>query len=158
MTVPYILTLITFVPLVGAILVALIPKENVKAIKWTALAVSLIPLVLSVILWLSYSPTKPGGMAFEEIYEWIPALGVRYHVGADGLSIPLIFLTALLTTLSILYSFIINASSLPWTTSSSTFSGKSAWCRCTFSSASGAGLAASMRPSSSSSIPWPAVS
>jgi len=46
-------------------------------------------------------------MAFEEIYDWIPALGVRFHIGADGLSIPLIFLTALLTTLSILYSFII---------------------------------------------------
>jgi NADH-quinone oxidoreductase subunit M len=107
MTIPY-LSLITFVPLFGAVLVALLPKENVKAIKWTALIVSFIPLVLSALLWLSYSPDKAGGLAFEEIYSWIPALGVRFHVGADGLSIPLIFLTALLTTLSILYSFIIN--------------------------------------------------
>ena len=107
MTVPYLVTLITFVPLVGAILVALLPKENVKAIKWTALLVSLIPLLLSVILWYSYAPDKAGGMAFEEIYEWIPALGVRYHIGVDGLSIPFVFLTALLISLSILYSFII---------------------------------------------------
>lgn len=107
MTLPYLLTLITFVPLVGAILVALLPKENVRAIKWTALIVSLIPLVLSAILWWSYAPDKAGGLAFEEIYEWIPALGVRFHIGVDGLSIPFVFLTALLTTLSILYSFII---------------------------------------------------
>jgi NADH-quinone oxidoreductase subunit M len=107
MTVPYLVTLITFIPLVGAILVALLPKENVKAIKWTALIVSLIPLALSILLWYTYSPGKPGGMAAEEIYEWIPALGVRYHVGVDGLSIPFVFLTALLTTLSVLYSFII---------------------------------------------------
>jgi NADH-quinone oxidoreductase subunit M len=59
-------------------------------------------------MWLTYSPDKAGGMWFEEIYEWIPALGVRYHVGADGLSIPLIFLTALLTTVSVLYSFIVD--------------------------------------------------
>ena len=107
MTLPYLVTLITFIPLVGAILVALLPKENVNAIKWTAFVVSLIVLVLAGTLWLTYAPDKSGGMAFEEIYEWIPALGVRYHVGVDGLSIPLVFLTALLTSVSILYSFII---------------------------------------------------
>lgn len=108
MTIPYLLSLITFIPLVGAILVALIPKENVQAIKWTALIVSFVPLVLATVLWLSYAPANPGGLAFEEIYSWIPALGVTFHIGVDGLSIPLIFLTALLTTLSILYSFIVS--------------------------------------------------
>jgi NADH-quinone oxidoreductase subunit M len=43
-------------------------------------------------------------MHFEESYLWIPAIGVNYHVGVDGLSIPLVFLTALLTTLSLFYS------------------------------------------------------
>jgi len=107
MNLPY-LTLITFVPLAGAILVALIPKEKVKAIKWTALIVSLIPLALSSVVWWTYAPSKPGGMGFEEAYDWIPALGVAYHMGVDGLSIPLVFLTTLLTTVSILYSFIVN--------------------------------------------------
>ena len=105
MTVPYILTLIVFIPLAGAILVALLPKDNVKAIKWTALIVSFFPLVLSAIAWLTYAPIRPGDLYFQEMYQWIPALGVSYHVGADGLSLPLIFLTALLTSISILYSF-----------------------------------------------------
>jgi len=108
MEIPNILTLITFIPLVGAILVVLIPKENVSAIKWTALIVSLIPLGLSVVLWATYHPNAPGSLWFQEIYTWIPDLGVTYHLGVDGISIPLVFLTALLTTLSILYSFIIN--------------------------------------------------
>ena len=60
MTFPYLLTLITFIPLVGAVLVALLPRENVKAIKWTALIVSLIPLVLSVVMWAWYAPQQPG--------------------------------------------------------------------------------------------------
>jgi len=103
-----ILTLITFIPVLGMVLVLLIPRENVKAIKWTALLVSLIPLILSIVVWVTYRPSTAGGMWFEELYEWIPALGVRYHLGVDGISIPMVFLTALLTTLSLLYSFIVN--------------------------------------------------
>jgi NADH-quinone oxidoreductase subunit M len=102
-----ILTLITFIPLLGAILLLFIPRENEKAIRWTAVVVSLIPLALSILLWAGYSPKIVGGMAWEELYEWIPALGVRYHMGVDGISIPMIFLTALLTPLALIYSFII---------------------------------------------------
>ena len=102
-----ILTLITFIPLLGAILLLFIPKENEKAIRWTAVVVSLIPLALSVVVWAGYNPKVAGGMAWEELYEWIPAIGVRYHMGVDGISIPMVFLTALLTPLSLVYSFII---------------------------------------------------
>ena len=102
-----ILTLITFIPLLGAILLMFIPKENEKAIRWTSVVVSLIPLALSIILWAGYNPKVAGGMAWEELYEWIPAIGVRYHMGVDGISIPMVFLTALLTPLSLIYSFII---------------------------------------------------
>jgi len=102
-----VLTLITFFPLLGAILVSFIPKENERAIRWTSVAVSLVPLVLSIYVWWAYNPKVPGGLAFEELYEWIPAIGVRYHLGVDGISIPMVFLTALLTTLSLLYSFIV---------------------------------------------------
>jgi len=102
-----ILTLITFIPLLGAICVLFIPKENEQAIRWTSVGFSLIPLVLSIVLWAGYNPKVAGGMAWEELYEWIPAIGVRYHMGVDGLSIPMVFLTALLTPLSLIYSFII---------------------------------------------------
>jgi len=98
-----ILTVITFVPVIGAIVGLLIPKEQEKTIKWYSVAVSLIPLVLSIILWVTYD-NAAGGMQFVEKVPWIPTLGVTYHVGVDGISVPMIFLTALLSTLSLFYS------------------------------------------------------
>ena len=98
-----ILTVITFVPVIGAIVGLLIPKEQEKTIKWYSVAVSLIPLVLSIILWVTYDNVA-GGMQFVEKVPWIPTLGVTYHVGVDGISVPMIFLTALLSTLSLFYS------------------------------------------------------
>ena len=77
MTVPYIYAHRLHPPGRG-VLVALIPKENVKAIKWTALIVSFFPLVLSAIVWFTYAPETVRRHGFEELYEWIPALGVSY--------------------------------------------------------------------------------
>jgi len=99
-----ILTLITFTPILGSLIILLIPERNEKAIKWTALGISLIPLVLSIILWVNYDPSQPG-MQFEEDYRWFSAINSRYHLGVDGISVPMVFLTALLTPAAILYSF-----------------------------------------------------
>ena len=103
----WILTLITFIPLVGAIAILFLPKENARAIKWTALAFSLPPLVLSILLWIGYYHSK-GGMQYVIRAPWIPGINAQYYMGVDGISIPLIFLTTLLTTLSLIYSWIIN--------------------------------------------------
>lgn len=102
MTIPY-LSLITLVPVAGAILTLFIPRQREGAIKWFSILVSLVPLALSAYLWVSYDATL-GGPQFEERYDWIPAINVEYRMGVDGLSVPLIFLTALLTTLSLYYS------------------------------------------------------
>ena len=99
----YLLTIITFLPLVGAIVVLFIPSEREKEIKWTATLISLLPLVLSVLLWLTYDHAI-GGMQFEERAVWISSLNIHYHLGVDGISVPFVFLTALLTTLSLFYS------------------------------------------------------
>lgn len=104
----WVLTLITFVPLIGSIVVMLIPATNTALIKRFSVLWSLIPLVLSVWLaadyWLKFLAGGRAVMAYELKVAWIPALGVNYHVGADGFSVPLIFLTALLTTLGLYYS------------------------------------------------------
>ncbi|MFC2037307.1 NuoM family protein, partial [Chloroflexota bacterium] len=97
------LTVITFTPLLGALLILLIPKDEVRTIKNLAVGISFVPLVLAIYLWFAYN-MRMGGYQFEVLAEWIPAINVNYHVGADGLSIPLIFLTALLTTLCMIYS------------------------------------------------------
>jgi NADH-quinone oxidoreductase subunit M len=99
----YLLTFITFVPLIGVLLILLIPKEEERTIKRMSVGVSFVPLLLSIMLWFGYSQ-QAGGFQFETNAAWIPAIGVNYHVGADGLSIPLIFLTTLLTTLGLIYS------------------------------------------------------
>lgn len=98
-----ILTLITFIPLLGAVLVLFIPRENEGLIKRLSTVVSLFPLLLAIVLWLSYDQ-RIGGMQFEEMYAWIPTLAVNYHVGVDGISVPLVFLTTFLTALSLFYS------------------------------------------------------
>ena len=103
----WILTLITFVPLAGAVAILFIPREKHGAIKWTALIFSLPSLVLSILLWIWYDPSRTG-MQFVQRVRWIDALNVHYHMGVDGISVPLIFLTTLLTTLSLIYSWIIN--------------------------------------------------
>ena len=103
----WILTLITFIPLLGGLAILCIPRGKASAIKWTALVFSLPPLALSILLWIWYDPSIPG-MQFVQKVKWIEALNVHYYMGVDGISVPMIFLTALLTTLSLIYSWIIN--------------------------------------------------
>jgi NADH-quinone oxidoreductase subunit M len=103
MNLPGLLTIITFVPLLGAIVVLFIPSEKEKEIKWTATLLSILPLILSIALWLSYDGAK-GGMQFKESFSWIPSLNVFYQMGVDGISVPFVFLTTFLTTLSLFYS------------------------------------------------------
>jgi NADH-quinone oxidoreductase subunit M len=103
----WILTLITFIPLAGAITILFLPRGRASAIKVTALIFSLPSLALSVLLWMRYNPALPG-MQFVQKVPWIESLNVNYFVGVDGISVPFIFLTALLTTLCLIYSWIIN--------------------------------------------------
>jgi len=102
MNIPFLLTIILFTPLAGAILLMFLPRDD-ALIKRVSIAVSIIPLALSVVLWLGYNQST-GAMQFHELYAWIPALNVRYHLGVDGISIPFVFLTALLTKLALYYS------------------------------------------------------
>ena len=100
-----ILTIITFLPLVAAlVIVFLVPKKNEKAIihiaTWTALADFLLSLIP---LW-NYDPTN-GGFQFVEAHPWIRVLGVQYKVGVDGVSLLLVVLTTLLGFISILSSW-----------------------------------------------------
>jgi NADH-quinone oxidoreductase subunit M len=95
------LSLIVVLPIVGAVIVLLVPKGIITrfAAVW-----SLIPLALAAYLWFwLFNPNSPQ-MQFEETAMWISSINVRYHVGVDGLSIPLVFLTTLLTTLGPFYS------------------------------------------------------
>jgi NADH-quinone oxidoreductase subunit M len=102
-----ILSLVTFLPLASVIIILCLPRERYDWIRWISLLLSLFTLALSITLWivLDKSPAAAGMMQFEESVMWIEQIKVSYHMGVDGISVPLVFLTALLTTLSIIYSF-----------------------------------------------------
>src|SRR5205809_6072581 len=99
-----ILTLITFVPLVGAIVIAFLPRERPDLARFTALGTALLAWVFSLYMLIGFLPTHPG-FQFVEVADWIPAFGIQYKLGADGLSLVLVVLTTTLTWISILASF-----------------------------------------------------
>jgi len=88
-------------PLLSTILVFMTKNESL--IKWGSVLASLLPLGLSIYMLAGYNYAS-GEMAFVVNVPWIPAINSNIHLGADNLSLPLIFLTALLTTLSLYYS------------------------------------------------------
>jgi NADH-quinone oxidoreductase subunit M len=99
-----ILTVITITPLVGALVVAAIPSRYVDAIRWTALGFALAAWGLSLVLLAAFA-FGPAGFQFQESVDWIPAFGIQYKLGVDGLSILMVVLTTTLSWISILASF-----------------------------------------------------
>ncbi len=102
----HLLSLILFSPLIAALILWVLPREQVQLQKWTALILSLVPLTLSILLWFWFEPAKPG-FQFQEMAVWYSAVNSSYHVGVDGISLTMVLLTTLLTPLAILTSFTI---------------------------------------------------
>jgi len=103
------LTTILFLPALGAALVAFVFSSH-RLIRWTAAILTFIPLILSIILFINFdrSPMAEGLIQFEEKVLWIAPLNAHYHLGVDGLSLPLVILTAFLGFLAVLISWKIN--------------------------------------------------
>lgn len=102
-----ILSLVVFIPLLAAVVVLFLPRENERLIRLWSIIVSLIPLALTTYLMVNYYTShipNGGGMQYQVKLAWVPQLNSFYHLGADGLSVPLLFLTALLSTLGLYYS------------------------------------------------------
>jgi NADH-quinone oxidoreductase subunit M len=99
-----ILSLVTFIPLVGTIVVLMMSNENEKAIKAVSTVFSGVSFVFSVLLLIAFNRSIPG-FQFIERASWIPQINVWYYVGVDGISIMMVFLTALLSFVSVIASF-----------------------------------------------------
>ena len=98
------LTLITFLPIIGAILLAFFPKENEGAIKQTALAVAAADFLLSLSLWTNFDNSSHN-MQFGLNISWIESWGINYHIGLDGISLLLYVMTTFLTMICIIASW-----------------------------------------------------
>jgi NADH-quinone oxidoreductase subunit M len=102
-----ILTIILFFPALAALVLLCLPKDKVRWLRGAALGASLIPFLLSILLWLRFVPGLEG-YQFERQYAWYPEIQSTFHIGVDGLSLTMVLLTTLLTPIAILASFSIS--------------------------------------------------
>lgn len=100
----HLLSFILFFPTLAALIVLFVSGTRVRFIRWWTFGASLVPLLLTVLLWLQFNPTTTG-FQFEEKFPWYAALNSSYHLGVDGISLPMVLLTTLLAPLAILASF-----------------------------------------------------
>ncbi len=107
MAVVPLLTLIIALPLVGALLLLLVSNrdnQRERFIHVAALAVSLVEFALTLVLWARFDPTLADFQMVERV-DWIPAFGIQYALGVDGISLFLVVLTGFLTPLALLASW-----------------------------------------------------
>jgi NADH-quinone oxidoreductase subunit M len=98
-------TLAVFLPLAGALVMMLTPKENEDAHKAIALLSSVAVLGVLIAIAVVFDYDRAGTLQFEVDREWIPVIDSRYHLGIDGISLPLLLLTGLIVPLSVIYSW-----------------------------------------------------
>jgi len=94
-----ILSLAIFLPLAGALVIWLFVKGD-DAVRWSALLVAVVTFLVTLPLALSFD-TSTAHMQFEEFHPWITTFNINYQLGIDGISMPFILLTALLTIICI---------------------------------------------------------
>lgn len=100
----HILSWMTFFPVIGAAVIAFIPRDNKEVIKTVAAAAAAVPMILAVRLYMDFDRTKDG-FQFIEHFEWIKSFNIEYHMAVDGLSIPMVLLTAFLSFICIIASW-----------------------------------------------------
>ena len=96
------LSIITFLPLVGGLVLLLLP--GARAQKWWTLFVTLVTFVVSLLLFVFWRNGE-AGMQFVEQLPWVPQFNIQYFLGVDGLSLFLVLLTTLITLLVFIFSW-----------------------------------------------------
>src|SRR6476620_12567692 len=102
-----ILTLITWLPLVGGLIIMSVRGDEATVAsnaRWAALWTSRIVLVLSLVLWVKFDPGEPGFQFIEEV-PWLPEYGVGYKMGVDGISVVSVPLNKKMTPICVLASW-----------------------------------------------------
>ena len=102
-SIPYLLSIITFLPIIGAIVVGLVGGDETK--KQIAFVTTLVTFVVSLLLWVGWDNAN-AGMQFTEDLPWFPQLGIHYLMGVDGISLFLVLLTTLLMPIAVYFSIL----------------------------------------------------
>src|SRR5665648_1183863 len=98
------LTLLTFLPVIGALVMLLFMRGKASAYKATALVTSLATFALSIYMAIVFN-TDTATFQFQENFVWIDSFGINYHMGVDGISMLLVMLTSFLSVIAILGSW-----------------------------------------------------
>lgn len=98
------LTLLTFIPVAGALSVVGLGQEQKRLARWLALGCSLAALGLVLVLW-HWFDSASGDLQFQERHAWIPTLGLEYRVGVDGLGLLMLLLSAIVVPMAMLASW-----------------------------------------------------
>src|SRR4051794_40879506 len=99
------ITITTLLPLAGALVIVLMPAERDRLIRALGIVVTGAALVLSVAIAIGFDYGNHVGLQYTLNVRWIEAIGARYHVGIDGISVPLYVLTFLLSFLCAIYTW-----------------------------------------------------
>ena len=97
------LTLAVFLPLAGAVVVALLPRARDGLIRGAALAATLLALLVGAGMVARFDYGAGAAMQFQVQRSWIPSVGATYHLGVDGIGLPLLVLSLLLSFLCVVY-------------------------------------------------------
>jgi NADH-quinone oxidoreductase subunit M len=100
----HLLSWLVWFPILGMVAIAFIPREKEEVIKIVAAVTTGLQLWLAVMLWLRFDGSQ-GGFQFTEQVDWIPAFNIYYRLGVDGLSLPMVILTPLLSFLAVFVSW-----------------------------------------------------
>jgi NADH-quinone oxidoreductase subunit M len=99
-----VLSIITFTPMVAAVIMLLMPAHRKNETRSVALAAAIFALILSFWVYTTYDQAA-GGYQFVEKYNWLPALGIHLYFGVDGMSTPLVLLTGVVMFTGVLISW-----------------------------------------------------
>ncbi|MCU1429455.1 MAG: proton-translocating NADH-quinone oxidoreductase, chain, partial [Actinomycetia bacterium] len=101
----WLLTLVVFVPALGVAVLLLIPRAEETLIKLTGLVTTLVSFVLSVVVLARFDYDHTNRLQFQVNKHWIDVISSRYHIGVDGISLPLLALSTFITLLCVIYSW-----------------------------------------------------
>jgi NADH-quinone oxidoreductase subunit M len=95
------LAVTTLLPLAGATVALLLPGRRAQLLRWYGVAVALLVFLQSLFVLFAFEPGQ-AGFQLEVNWAWVPALGIRFHLGVDGISLWLVLLTTLMVLLTLL--------------------------------------------------------
>jgi NADH-quinone oxidoreductase subunit M len=98
------ITITTFLPIAGAIVVLLVPSSKDRMIRGLGVVTTALAFACSIAIAIGFDYSRSAELQFVKDVSWIPVIGVRYHVGIDGISMPLFVLTYLLGLLCAIYT------------------------------------------------------